>query len=385
MSLLTVFSATFVALILCEIILRIAGISYPVFDTYDKLRGVALRPYKEGWYRYEGEGYLQINSLGYRDIEHSINKPPKTFRIAILGDSFSEARQVALEDTFWNYLKKNIDGCPVLAGKTTEVLNFGIGGYNTTQELLTLQHHVWQFLPDVVLLAFFPGNDISDNSKKLLQGNSNWRNDFRPFHVLKNDQLVLDNSFRAWGWKFAWKYFLYEGVHYSKILESINYARHVWKTKKIKQQEQKTTQKWLEGDMIYRPPKSAVWKEAWLITEKLLFQMNQYIKQHHAVFVLATLSTGIQVHPDSTKREKFQRDIGVENLFYLEQQVHSMGKKHGFSTITLAQPLQKIATQQGIYLHGFKNTKMGKGHWNENGHRFAGEILAKELCTKVLP
>ncbi len=35
-------------------------------------------------------------------------------------------------------------------------------------------------------------------------------------------------------------------------------------------------------------------------------------------------------------------------------------------------------------MHGFKNTAMGRGHWNEEGHRFAGEILVNEICTNLL-
>ena len=44
--------------------------------------------------------------------------------------------------------------------------------------------------PDIVLLAFFSGNDISDNSKALSNKN------YRPFFIRKNNELELDNSFR---------------------------------------------------------------------------------------------------------------------------------------------------------------------------------------------
>ena len=96
--------ATLVCVALCEVGLRLAGVSFPVFDDFDATRGMALRPGKEGWYRMEGAGYLKINSLGYRDAEHELPKPANTFRVAVLGDSFVEARQVAIQDTFWSHL-----------------------------------------------------------------------------------------------------------------------------------------------------------------------------------------------------------------------------------------------------------------------------------------
>ncbi|MGI9492664.1 MAG: hypothetical protein ACR2QF_09725 [Geminicoccaceae bacterium] len=59
-----VFIAGVVGLVLCEVALRLAGVSYPVFDIYDEELGIKLKPGKEGWYRKEGEAYLEINSLG---------------------------------------------------------------------------------------------------------------------------------------------------------------------------------------------------------------------------------------------------------------------------------------------------------------------------------
>jgi len=46
------------------------------------------------------------------------------------------------------------------------------------------------------------------------------------------------------------------------------------------------------------------------------------------------------------------------------------------STPTLAQ----YAEEGKIYLHGFANTSMGSGHWNEAGHSAAAEIIGTQLC-----
>jgi hypothetical protein len=54
-----------------EVGLRLAGIAYPSFYTWDEYEGYALRPGAEGWYRGEGEAYIRINSAGLRDREHT--------------------------------------------------------------------------------------------------------------------------------------------------------------------------------------------------------------------------------------------------------------------------------------------------------------------------
>jgi hypothetical protein len=44
--------------------------------------------------------------------------------------------------------------------------------------------------------------------------------------------------------------------------------------------------------------------------------------------------------------------------------------------------LQAIAERERIFLHGFENTRLGSGHWNENGHRLAAELVAADLCGR---
>src|SRR5690349_37900 len=135
-------------IVLVEAALRMWGVSYPVFAASDSSRGHALRPGARGWQTEEGRAYVRINSDGLRDREHTFTKPEHTFRIALLGDSYVEALQVPLEKTFWWLLQDKLRGCAGVHGAPVEVVNFGVGGYGTAQELLTLREHVWKYSPD---------------------------------------------------------------------------------------------------------------------------------------------------------------------------------------------------------------------------------------------
>lgn len=86
------FVIVFLTVLVRERILWILGISYPIFHDYDYDRGRALKAGKAGWYRSEGEAYIQINQDGFHDTEHSLEKPKGVYRIAVLGDSYAEAR-----------------------------------------------------------------------------------------------------------------------------------------------------------------------------------------------------------------------------------------------------------------------------------------------------
>ena len=211
-------------LVIGEIGLRIAGISYPVFDAYDHDRAIALKPGKAGWYYGEGGAYVRINNQGYRDVEHGKQKPQGVFRIAVLGDSFTEARQVDIEKTFWKKLETTLQDHPEFGGRKIEVLNFGIGGYGPPQELLTLKLHALSFSPDLVVLAFCPGNDVAQNSKELVRHMQSG-NRFAPFYALRDNRLVLDSSFRDLSVDYVERRFLLTAIHYSRFLELINQAR----------------------------------------------------------------------------------------------------------------------------------------------------------------
>ena len=45
--------------------------------------------------------------------------------------------------------------------------------------------------------------------------------------------------------------------------------------------------------------------------------------------------------------------------------------------------LQKRADAQKINFHGFKNLHVGWGHWNEDGHRAASELVAAQVCAEL--
>src|SRR5205085_9563838 len=165
--LLVVCASVLVALFVGEIALRVIGYTYPSSYTTDTARGYALRPCMQGWYRKANEVYIKINCAGLRDRERSLQKPPDTYRIAIVGDSYAEALQVPLEDAFWSVLENKLQACPAFNGRKVEVINFGVSGYGTAQELITLEQEVWAYQPDVVLLAVTTNNDITDNSRPL--------------------------------------------------------------------------------------------------------------------------------------------------------------------------------------------------------------------------
>lgn len=111
----------------------------------------------------EGKVSVTYNSQGWRDVEHAVKKPDGVFRILVVGDSFMEADSVELNDTF----ARRVEDIAHATGRHVEVINMGVAGYGTLQEYLVFRDIGRLYHPDLVLVAFFDGNDLANNSMEL--------------------------------------------------------------------------------------------------------------------------------------------------------------------------------------------------------------------------
>jgi hypothetical protein len=367
-----------VGVLLGEVILRLLGVYHPIFYRADFYLGQSGRPGAEGWQTEEGRAYIRLNDEGLRDVEHPKQKGRETFKIAILGDSFAEGVSVRLDQTFWKVMELDLSLCTALGKRKVEVINFGVEGYGTAQELIMLRRFAWAYSPNLVVLLFTPGNDFRDNSRVLDPMK------MRPFFVLMNGNLVPDNSFRnsprfrfssSWFWRT-----------FSRIADYSRTAQLAFYLPTIihRERQERIKEQYADGlglDLVaFRPPSDAAWKNAWAVTERLLETIHWETKAHGAAFLVVTDTNPAQVDPDPAVAQALADRVGVPDLLYSERRIASLGAKDGFAVLNLAQPFAAYAQQRHLYLHGFKNTKMGGGHWNVEGHRLAGELVAHKVC-----
>jgi lysophospholipase L1-like esterase len=139
------------------------------------------------FYEYEGES----NSLGYRDREHTLDKPAGTYRIAVLGDSIAAGYRIErTEDAF----PEKLEALLRASGLTVEVLNFGVTGYNTAQEVETLRARALRFDPDLVILAYCHNDRMPPDPRilELLREAKGSRNVVPP--LSRADHLLLGSA-----------------------------------------------------------------------------------------------------------------------------------------------------------------------------------------------
>lgn len=350
---------------------------------FDEQTGSRLIPNHSFWQTSEGSVLVTTNQHGLRDYPHPQRKPEGTFRIAVIGDSFAEAFQVETDDTFWNVAERHLNDCRYAGDRQIECLNFGVSGHGTAQQLMMLRHYVWDFEPDMILLAFFPGNDLRNNSRSLEP------NKQRPFFHLCDEQLVLDTSGLEMPEIHAfknsrWLQFKDSLIRHCRILGTVYQIKNRWQATDSNSTEQ--SQSTAIGEIgldaeIFAEPKGA-WAEAWKLTERLLIEISQEASRRNATFAVLVIPSSIVADPDPGVRQTYMDQFGVDDLFYPDMRIVELGAASGFHVTPLGLAMQEIAEAEGEYLYGFANAEIGRGHWNRQGHDVAGRLLARQLCEK---
>jgi hypothetical protein len=250
-----------------EVAVRATGYSAPFWYRPDAQLGWTLRPGVQG----------KINSAGFRDREHSLDKPDDVFRVAVLGDEHSEGKLLERQDTWWWQLGERLEGCAVAGGRRVEMLNFGMTSYGTAQEMVMLETVAMRYQPDLVLLQYTPTNDPQNNSFALAKDKQ------RPFYRLEGGKLRIDDSFNV-SEKFA-----RHAAPSHEIARKIgNRSRALqWLLMLPEDKRPPGVQKALLG-----PPKNQLWEEAWQISEALILKMDDYSRRNGAKFAVVSVEKG---------------------------------------------------------------------------------------------
>jgi len=136
-----------------------------------------LRVYPEGFYTwYAGSRFtyhnlpgveptsaaVRINALGLRGDEVPMPKPAGEHRVLVVGDSYTAAVQLPEERIFTTLLQHALTQARPDA--SYRVMNAGVNGVGTAEELLYFQHRGAALAPDVVVLQY-AFNDVDDTRR----------------------------------------------------------------------------------------------------------------------------------------------------------------------------------------------------------------------------
>ena len=113
------------------------------------------------WSKEEGHPSGINNRYGYADHDFEIEKKSGIKRIAIIGDSFVEALQVGIPDKMGPVLQSKLN---MSSPQQYEVMSFGRSGEYPAYYLERLKKTVSRFLPDIIFVLIYMGNDFRNAS-----------------------------------------------------------------------------------------------------------------------------------------------------------------------------------------------------------------------------
>lgn len=159
---LSVLAALCLAEVAFRLLDRFGVVEYPRYDEAKVVHRFSENPrlvyeLKPSFAGHMIEGVaVRTNSLGMRDREYTLSKPPGVVRIAVVGDSVAFGGDMEVEHVFSEVLEAKLN--EAAPGKY-EVMNFAVVGYNSEQEEIVLREKVLPASPDVVFVAYCLNDD----------------------------------------------------------------------------------------------------------------------------------------------------------------------------------------------------------------------------------
>jgi len=138
---------------------------YPRYHTdyrYGPYTIRGIRPSSEFWHTsVDGSWKFVTNDHGFRDARNfPYARPAGKLRVLSIGDSHTQGYEVRQDQTFSAVLERFLDS----HGRPAEVINAGVSGFSTAEELVFLENEGIRYAPDAVVVGFF-ANDFEDNLK----------------------------------------------------------------------------------------------------------------------------------------------------------------------------------------------------------------------------
>jgi lysophospholipase L1-like esterase len=409
--LLFIFLGIALAFGLLEAFVRITGKTPPTgspafFWQDDERFGWFHTPGAEGdYFNPAGEyhAYARVNSAGLIDQEYSLEKPEGVYRILVLGDSFAEGLRVPMDAAFHSILEEALNG----AGKRVEVINGGVAGWGTDQQLLFYQEIGRNYDPDMVLLAFFPGNDVMNNAIWLEA--ANFGGVKKPYFLLEGDELVLHNQpvgsetdafapppretldvipqdpplafLQPWLERSAFYRYFVPRLRVAAPGLALKLAQWGLITPGVETRNAQQGPDYIPlAYGVYKTPLDAPWQDAWTVTEALLAELKRQVEEDGAELRVVVIPAQLQVEP-AVWQHILRTFPAMQGLEWDVDQPNRM----------LAAVLQRQGTPYLDLLPIFRAWDGPSlffpidGHWNERGHRLAGEALFDWLQDDIPP
>ena len=340
--------------------------NYHQVETLPELLDRTVIGYRPGQ---EVGGYV-LNSRGFCTTEYDQEKDTKTYRVVVLGDSFSFGGIPTVQH-WTSILQNQLERCMV---DRIEVLRLGIPSTGPPFQLRLWQVEGALLGADLVVLGFFVGNDFFDEQGRL----PGWRSWAEQLSTVSYAMLAARNLFRMRGYQPPESRQI-DGDQPSSSqqtggFEVPDYADRF--------NQQKPSISWhrfvrIEAERMSLCLKDEEWKLGFRFDRvaRFLKAMDSEITVTGARFVILIIPDEYQVN-DTLMRRVARFSGRSEDDFDLtapQRRLMAFCTDRGIECIDLLPTFRQEDGGRHFYLR--RDT-----HWNRAGHMVAGSELGAHLC-----
>jgi lysophospholipase L1-like esterase len=292
--------------------------------------------------------------------------------VLVLGDSYVEALQVDLEDTFLARLERVLG---------IEMINAGVSGYSTDNELRAFARYSDRVRPDAVLLVLFVGNDVLENGPRLF---------------LKNPHGLPPKPWLGLG----------EGPGplarcYAVARGAAEVADHVpdllWTTSRLLRWtltggvgaalsagcRDATGPPLIPGQLelfgVYGRPQTVAWEEAWAVTERTLHDLVTRVRDADMQVGIVLAPWQVEYDPSALLRPFFPPAAGgAWDYGYPYARLGALLTTWSVPWVSLEPALASHYAATGR-----SGAYAWDGHWNAEGHAVVADALEPFVTTLV--
>ncbi|HVU85792.1 MAG TPA: SGNH/GDSL hydrolase family protein [Pirellulales bacterium] len=321
------------------------------------------------------EVFLRFNREGMRGPDWPYDKRPDVCRVAIVGDSMIAAIATEEEKTLVNRLGERLNGSA--ADPRFEILNFGVSGSSTGQELVLYREIVRKYHPDVVVCAFCVNNDFGDNCSRLTSNRGRIY-----FEVGADDQLVQVPLLPGRAALTSWlnrhsRFYVWQK---DMTQRAINNLRGQAMQLAARAGHETTTVD-SGGLGVFCSEPDDTLQYAWRVTEKLLAAMHQEVAADGVEFLIAAIPAGLQIYDDAWQQVEATAELPIDPR-YPDKRLTAIARRLGVPLVLMTDEFRasaphhsQAAVEEWLHYDAF-------GHLNDRGNDVAAEAVYHELLKR---
>lgn len=355
---LLVAGSTCFAIALAELAVRVLTPRSLATSSADRY-GLALHYPGITQYLYQFGQEVTINDAGMRDREHALEKPDGTFRILVLGDSFMEAYQVSFEEAFSSLLERALGA---EAEGEVEVINAGVSGWGTDDQLRYLTHYGIEYDPDLVLVVMTLHNDVSDNLRQY-------------WHTLRDGDLVEQEREPIPLLEFA-------SLRVKRYLAARLQLVQVWREVRHRQEAIEAGDQLVSHvEQLFQSPTPERIEYGFQLTEALLARIRNVAEENGARVALVLIPLEYQ-ESERAYQEFVKTALLPDTAMDLGQPqryVMASAERLGIPVIDLLPAFRRWTEE-----HDESLRVPNDGHWNQQGHHLAVDVVRGSLVEEGL-